>query len=77
MTDDGFRLDDLVDRMTDIGAHPSYFTLCAFASGSPRMPVVGDHLAHCLACRAVVTDLAFRGGLGRGSRALEEMNLKV
>ncbi len=74
--DDGFRLDDLVDRMADSGAHPSYFTLSAFATGSPKMPVVGDHMAHCLVCRAVVEDLAFRGRLGRSSAALVEKSLK-
>ena len=62
--DDGFRLDDFAEQMGRLASHPSYFTLASFASGNP-MPLVGNHVAGCEVCQAIVEALALPGGAGR------------
>lgn len=71
MTDDGLTLDDLAEYMGRLSSHPSYFTLAAFATGSPRMPAVGEHVAGCDTCRAVIEALALERGLSGIRKTLE------
>jgi len=57
-------------RDRDPGAHPSYFTLTAFASA--RMPDcdrLRAHIRECAACRRVVEEKAL--GAPRGGKSRE------
>jgi hypothetical protein len=70
--DDGLRLDDLVEYLGRLSAHPSYFTLANFASGS-RLPGVGEHVTACETCRAAIEALALEGGARGREKALRTM----
>jgi len=67
--DDGLRLDDFVEHLGHLAAHPSYFTLAAFAGGT-RMPEVGEHAAGCGTCRTAIEALALEGGRSGREKAL-------